>query len=73
MAEGSWYVIGWTGPMMAIEPPPPRPFEVVPEGHPDLSEARGRHGDWTVEAGPFTDKATAERDAASRRSQQARG
>ena len=68
MSASSWYVLGWTGPMMAIHPPPPRPYQGVGEGHPDLAEARGKHGDWKVEAGPFSDKAAAERDAASRRS-----
>lgn len=67
MSEKQWYVLGWTGPMMAIEPPPPRPFEVVQEGHPDLEEARGKHGDWAIEAGPFHEKGLAEQDAAERR------
>lgn len=67
MSRGPWYVLGWIGPMMAIHPAPPRPFQVVAEGDADLREARGKHADWQVLAGPFGEKADAERDAASRR------
>lgn len=66
MSAEQWFVLGWTGPMMAVFPAPPRPYEVVPTGHPDLAEARGKHGDWEVVAGPFADKAEAERDKAGR-------
>ena len=68
----SFFVIGWTGPMMAIFPAPPRPFEVVDETHPDYAEAKGKGGDWEVVAGPFEQRRHAQRDADERREQEAK-
>ncbi|MFK7931429.1 MAG: hypothetical protein AB8H79_24835 [Myxococcota bacterium] len=66
-ASSSWFVIGWTGPMMALFPAPPRPFEVVHDGQADYAEAKGKGGDWEISAGPFSDRAAAEQDANRRR------